>query len=410
VQELLSDMLDKDIIQPSSSPWASPIVLVKKKDGSFRFCVDYRKLNEVTHKDAYPLPRIDDTLNTLAGSQWFSTLDLLSGYWQVEVADKDRPKTAFCTTEGLFEFKVMPFGLCNAPATFQRLMDLVLAGLQWSHCLIYIDDVVILGRSFEEHLQHLQQVFDRLQQAGLKLKPRKCHFLQRKVNYLGHVVSNKGIAPDPAKIEKIASWPIPNSPKEVQQFLGLAGYYRRFIQDFAEVARPLHRLTERNRPFKWSTECQTAFDKLRDCLCSSPILCYPDFSRPFLLDTDASDSGIGAVLSQLDEGRERVVAYASRLLSKPERQYCVTRRELLAVVVFTRHFRPFLLGRQFTLRTDHGSLTWLRNFKEPEGQMARWLEQLQEYDFPLSTGRVGSTLMLTHYQGFPATNAAARLR
>ena len=214
VQELLNDILDKDIIQPSSSPWASPIVLVKK-DSSFRFCVDYRKLNEVTHKDAYPLPRIDDTLNTPAGSQWFSTLGLLSGYWQVKVADKDRPKTAFCTTEGLFEFKVMPFGLCNAPATFQRLMDLVLAGLQWSHCLVYIDDVVILGRNFEEHLQHLQQVFDRLRQAGLKLKPRKCHFLQRKVDYLGHVVSNKGIAPDPAKIEKIASWPVPTSPKDV---------------------------------------------------------------------------------------------------------------------------------------------------------------------------------------------------
>ena len=173
VQELLTDVLDKDVIQPSGSPWASPIVLVRKKDGSFRFCVDYRKLNEVTHKDAYPLPRIDDTLNTLAGSQWFSTLDLLSGYWQVEVAEKDRPKTAFCTTEGLFEFKVMPFGLCNAPATFQRLMDLVLAGLQWSHCLMYIDDVIIIRKNFDEHLLHLQQVFDRLLQAGLKLQPKK---------------------------------------------------------------------------------------------------------------------------------------------------------------------------------------------------------------------------------------------
>ncbi len=219
----------------------------------------------------------------------------------MEVADKDRPKTAFCTTEGLSESKVMLFGLCNTPATFQRLMDLVLAGLQWSHCLVYIDGVVILGRSFEEHLQHLQQVFDTLQQAELKLKPRKYRFLQRKVDYLGHVVSNKGIAPDPAKIEKIASWPTPSIPKEVQQFLGLAGYYRRFIQDFAEVVRLLHHFTERNRPFKWSTEHLTAFDKLRDCLCSSPILCYPDFSRPFLLDTDASDSGIGAVLSQLDD-------------------------------------------------------------------------------------------------------------
>ena len=177
VQELLTDMLKKDVIQPSSSPWASPIMLVRKKDGSFRFCVDYRKLNEVTHKDACPLPRIDDTLSTLAGSRWFSTLDLLSGYWQVEVAEKDQPKTAFCTTEGL--------GLCNAPATFQRLMDLVLAGLQWSHCLVYIDDVIVLGRNFKEHLLHLQQVFDRLRQAGLKLQPKKCRFLQPRVEYLG---------------------------------------------------------------------------------------------------------------------------------------------------------------------------------------------------------------------------------
>ena len=244
----------------------------------------------------------------------------------------------------------MPFGLCNAPATFQRLLDLVLAGLQWSHCLVYIDDVIILGKTFEEQLLHLQQVFDRLRQAGLKLQPKKCHFLWHEVHYLGHIVSKKGIAPDPGKIEKIASWPTPCCVKEVQQFLGIAGYYRCFIRSFAEIARPLHRLTERNRQFKWSTECQVVFDALKRYLCSSNVLSYPDFSRSFTLDTDASDIGISAVLSQLDEeGREHVVAYASRLLSKPERQYCVTRRELLAVVSFTRHFRPFLLVRKFTL-------------------------------------------------------------
>ena len=216
VQELLATMLQNEVIQPSSSPWASPIVLVKKKYGNVRFCVDYRKLNSVTRKDAYPLPRIDDTLTSLAGSSWFSTLDLLSGYWQVEMAKQDRAKTAFCTTEGLFEFKTMPFGLCNAPATSQHLMDLVLAGLQMEHCLVYLDDVIVIGRSFAEHLQNLQAVFQRLRQAGLKLKPRKCTFFQQEVQYLGHIVSREGIATDPGKVQKVEAWPIPSSTREVQ--------------------------------------------------------------------------------------------------------------------------------------------------------------------------------------------------
>ena len=400
VHELLNRMLKDDIIQPSSSPWAAPVVLVKKKNGSLRFCVDYRRLNEVTRKDAYPLPRIDDTIDTLAGSRFFSTLDLLSGYWQVEVAEDDRPKTAFCTTEGLFEFSVMPFGLCNAPATFQRLMDLVLRGLQWSQCLVYIDDVIIPGRSYAEHLTNLRAVLGRLQQAGLKLQPKKCSFLKQRVSYLGHVVSREGVATDPAKIEKVANWPVPTTAKDVQQFLGFAGYYRRFVKDFAQIARPLYHLTERKTAFRWTKECDSAFKELRHCLVTAPILTYPDFSRPFILDTDASDTGIGAVLSQQDhEGKERVIAYASRVLSKPERNYCVTRRELLAVVHFTKHFRPYLLGSKFTLRTDHGSLKWLKNFKEPEGQTARWLERLEEFDYEV-----------VHRKGRKHTNADALSR
>ena len=400
VQDLLEDMLKKNVIKPSTSPWAAPIVLVKKKDGNTRFCVDYRKLNAVTNKDAYPLPRIDATLDTLAGSRWFSTLDLASGYWQVEIEKQDRQKTAFCTTEGLFEFKVMPFGLCNAPATFQRLMDFVLAGLQWSHCLVYIDDVIILGRDFETHLQNLQAVLHRLHESGLKVQPSKCAFLQPRVNYLGHVISREGIAADPNKIEKVASWPTPASTQDVQRFLGFANYYRRFIKDFAEIAKPLHRLTERTNRFCWDDKCQRAFDELRRALTSAPVLAFPDFSRPFVLDTDASDAGIGAVLSQADdEGRERVVAYGSRLLSKPERRYCVTRRELLAVVFFTHQFRSYLIGRQFVLRTDHGSLVWLKNFREPEGQVARWLERLQEFDF-----------QVIHRRGKKHTNADALSR
>ena len=350
VQQLLSEMLEKDVIQQSTSPWSSPIVLVKKKDGTTRFCVDFRKLNTVTRKDAYPLPRIDATLDTLAGSQCFSTLDLLSGYWQVEMAEGDRQKTAFCTTEGLFEFKVMPFGLCNAPATFQRLMDLVLAGLQWSCCLVYIDDVIILGRSFSEHL-------------------RNCGRLQHRSE------------------KSSSSW-------------GFASYYRRFIEGFAQVAKPLHCLTERKRQFQWTEECQAAFEELRHRLTTAPVLAYPDFEKSFILDTDASDVGIGAVLSQVSHnGQENVITYASRLLSKTERRYCVTRRELLAVVAFTKQFRHYLLGKPFLLRTDHGSLTWLKNFKEPEGQLARWLERLEEFDFEI-----------THRQGKRHTNADALSR
>ena len=281
VKKLLNQMLEQEIIEPSSSPWASPVVLVQKKDGSTRFCIDYRKLNRVTRKDAYPLPRIDMTLDTLHGSKWFTTLDLLSGYWQVEMEAADKEKTAFCTTEGLFQFRVMPFGLSNALASFQRLMDLVLTGLQWSQCLVYLDNIIVLGRSFQEHIQNLESVFQRLRESGLKLKPSKCSFFQKKVHYLGHVISRDGVATDPGKTAKVTTWPVPTSRREAQQFLGFASYYRRFIKDFAHLARPLHRLTEKTAPFKWNDECQSSFDRLRECLCSAPVLAYPDFARPF---------------------------------------------------------------------------------------------------------------------------------
>ena len=379
-KKMIDDMLQKDIIQPSSSPWASPIILVPKKDGSLRFCIDYRKLNSVTRKDAYPLPRVDNTLEALSGSKWFSTLDLLCGYWQVEVEEKDRHKTAFCTREGLFEFKVMPFGLCNAPAVFQRLMDLVLFGIQWERCLVYIDDIVIMGKTFERHLQNLKLVLERLRRAGLKLKPSKCSLFQDKAVYLGHVVTRDGIHTDPEKVNAVSKWPVPTSGRDVQQFLGLVGYYRNYIQNFATIAKPLYQLTERGREFDWSKECSISFQELRSRLVAAPILAFPDFSKTFLLDTDACETGIGAVLSQEHDGLERVVAYASRTLSKAERKYCVTRKELLAVVTFMRHFRPYLLGHHFILRTDHSSLQWIYSMKEPEGQLARWLEQIQEFD------------------------------
>eukprot|EP00731_Ephydatia_muelleri_P017388 Em0010g486a len=313
-RKLIEDMLKREIMQPSSSPWASPVVIATKKDGSLRFCVDYRKLNSIT-------------------------------------------------------------------PTFQRLMDLVLSGIQWKSCLVYIDDIVIVGKCFQQHLSNLELVLDRLRQAGLRLKTSKCHLFREEVTFLGHRISRQGISTDPKKVFAVQNWKTPNSIQDVRQFLGLVGYYRKYIPHFAAIARQLHQLTERGREFQWTQECIHAFDELKSRLLSAPILSFPDFEKPFILDTDACQYGIGAVLSEDHDGEEKVVAYGSRTLSKAERKYCVTRKELLAVVTFTKHFRPYLLGRHFTLRTDHSSLQWLYNMKEPEGQLARWLEQLQEYDF-----------------------------
>ena len=379
----IDKMLKKDVIQPSVSPWASAIVMVKKKDGSTRFCVDYRKLNDITVKDAYPLPRIDDSLDQLSGAEWFSCLDLNSGYWQVEVEERDRIKTAFVSRRGLFEFKVMPFGLCNAPATFERLMETVLAGLNWRICLIYLDDIIVIGRTFEDMIKNLDQVLQKLHDAGLKLKPRKCQLFAKQVEFLGHVISNCGIQTDPKKTNVVRDWPQPTKLHDVRSFIGFCSYYRRFIPKFAELAKPLHKLTEKGQKFVWTNECNIAFEKLKSKMVESPILAHPDFSKPFILDTDASDQAIGAVLSQNINGHERVIAYASRTLSRPERRYCVTRKELLALVHFVKYFRHYLYGKSFTVRTDHGSLRWLMQFKNPEGQIARWLEILSSYDMKI---------------------------
>ena len=383
----LKSMLDDGVVQPSSSPWASPVVLVKKKDGSTRFCVDYRRLNDVTRKDAYPLPRIDSTLDALGGAKYFSTIDLASGYWQVEVEPCDQEKTAFATPQGLFEFRVMPFGLTGAPSTFQRLMESVLAGLQWSTCLVYLDDIIIFSTTFEEHLERLREVFSRLRDAGLKVKPQKCQLFRKVVPFLGHVISKEGVATDPSKVDAVAKWPVPLTKTELRSFLGLASYYRRFIKNFAAVASPLHHaLTVGNeKTFVWTTACDRAFSELKKCLVDAPVLSYPRSDEEFILDTDASDFGIGAVLSQIQDGEEKVIAYASRTLSKSERNYSVTKREMLALVFYSQHFRHYLYGRRFIARTDHDALRWLTNFKEPSGQVARWLEKLAEFDFKVQS-------------------------
>ena len=332
VERHVQNMLDSDVIKPSSSPWSSPIIMVPKKDGTFRFCVDFRHLNEVTIKDAFPLPRVDETLESLGGARYFSTLDLASGYWQVELDPESQPKTAFTTRSGHYEFQVMPFGLCNAPATFQRLMEMVLRGLNWDVCLIYLDDIIIFSATFQDHLSRLRQVFDRLRQAGLKFSPKKCHFAQQQVEYLGHIVSKHGIAVDPSKVSKVRDWPTPRSVKEVRTFLGVASYYRRFVPEFARIAGPLNQLTRKGVQFTWSPEAENAFCHLKQHLCQTPIMAYPNFEKTFTLKTDASDTALGAVLCQIDDEIERPVAYASRSLSSSESNYSATEKETLAVV------------------------------------------------------------------------------
>ena len=383
VDREIQRLLDCGIIEASKSPWASPIVPVTKKDGSTRLCIDYRALNNVTIKDSYPLPRIDDSLDALRGSKWFSVLDLSSGYFQVQMEETDKEKTAFTSTKGLFQFNVMAMGLCNGVATFQRLMEYILAGLNWQTCLIYIDDIIVFADSFESHLARLSQVLDRIAEQGLKVSPKKCFLFQRRVSFLGHIVSTEGISADPTKIESVKTWPSPKTITDVRSFMGTCSYYRRFIKDFAAIARPMHKLTEKNCPFNWTEECETAFQKLKITLITAPVLGFPDMSKHFLLDTDASGFGIGAVLSQVTDGKEVVIAYFSKALSKAQRQYCVTRRELLAVILGVKHFHHYLYGTRFIVRTDHGSLTWLLRFKNPEGQMARWLQMLNTYNFEI---------------------------
>ena len=333
--------------------------------------------------DAYPLPRIDTCLDCLSTARFFSTADLQSGYWQLKLDEKDRAKTAFITRYGLYEYTKLPMGLSSAPSTFQRWMELIFRGLQWKKLLIYLDDIIIYCPDIESHLSDLSEVLDLLQKAGLKLKPAKCHLLQSEVLFLGHIVSVNGLLSNPALLENVKNWNPPKDVKQIQQFIGLCNYYRRFIYGFSDLASPITELTKKDVPFRWSEECQNAFDLLKQALCSAPILAYPKNEGTYILDTDASDSGVSGVLSQVQEGCERVICYGSKKLSKTQRNYCVIRRELLAAITFITEYRHYLLGHSFILRTDHGSLRWLFGFKEPQGQLARWLEVLSQYQFKI---------------------------
>ena len=302
-------------IEPSDSPWASPVVLVTKKDGTTRFCVDYRRLNALTTKDAYPLPRIDDSLRLLGNQPWFSTMDLASGYWQVAMSPEPKCKAAFVTNEGLFQFRVMPFGLCNAPATFERLMDHLLCGMRWSRCLVYLDNMISFGGTVTEALGRLEEVLCHLSNFGLQLKAKKYTFMQTEVVFLGHIVGRTGLACDPAKLAAVRNWHAPDKVKGVRQFIGFVGYYRRFRRS----GRAPGSLYTKGSPFVWKDRQQTAFEALKACLVHAPILGFPTEDGRFVLNTDASLFAVGGVLNQLQKDREVVIAYASRSLRLSQR-------------------------------------------------------------------------------------------
>ncbi|XP_026743752.1 uncharacterized protein LOC113505319 [Trichoplusia ni] len=381
-------MIGQNIIKPSLSPWSSPIWIVPKKidasgEKKWRIVIDYRKLNDITIGEIYPIPNIVEILDQLGNSKYFSTLDLASGFHQIKMSPQDACKTAFSVPQGHFEFTRMPFGLKNAPATFQRLMNNVLTGLQGERCFVYLDDIVVYSHDLNSHIQNLTAVFQKLRSFNLKLQPDKCEFLRKEVGYLGHIITENGLKPDPNKVKSVQEFPVPKCPKDIKSFLGLISYYRRFIPEFSKLSKPLSSLLKKNVSFVWTNEQQLAFETLKDKLTSAPVLIYPDFTKSFNLTCDASNYAISAILSQGPVGKDHPVAYASRTLNKCEINYSTTEKELLAIVWGCKTFRPYLFGRKFMIITDHRPLKWLFNHTDPSSKLQRWRLQLQEFEYEI---------------------------
>ena len=400
VKKHLEEMLRVGAIAKSYSPWASAVVLAKRKDGGLRFCLDLRKLNNRTVKDAYTLPRIEETLDSLAGARIFTALDLKAGYWQVELTERAREYTAFTVGPlGFYECVRMPFGLTNAPATFQRLMESCLGDLHLQSVLIYLDDIIVFSTNPHDHLDSLEKVLDKLEENGLKLKPSKCKFFQTTLEYLGHTVTADGIRASRSRINEVLNWRTPRTVTEVRKFLGLASYYRRFIKDFAKIAAPLYaeigtkdgekrgtisKHQGRKMKIQWSPECEEAFNRLKKEITTAPLLAYPDFTKEFVLKIDASFTGLGAVLYQEHDGVMRVVAFGSRGLRKPERTYPAYRLEFLGLKwAVTQRFKEYLYGGKFRIFTDSNPLTYITSTGKTDATTQRWVAELASYDFDL---------------------------
>ena len=374
LREKFDAFMEKDL-------YSAPAMLVPNKNGKLRLVFDYRQLNNQTIKSCWPIPSIEEIFDTLERSAYFTTIDMCWGFYQLPMDIKSQDLTAFRTLFGSFKWLRMPMGLRGSRNTFQSLMECVLMGLTWKITVPYLDDCIIFSRTAEEHLERLRQVFERFRATNLKINPTKCEFFRTRVPFLGHIISKDGLEADPEEVAAVKDFPIPTSPTEVKSFLGLCSYYRRYVKNFADIARPLHKASESKSLFLWTPEAQDAFETLKRKLISTPILALPSMKEPFFLYTDASMTAMGAVLSQVQDGQERAICFASKAFSKAQARYSARKCELLAVVNFTRHFRHYLLGRKFKIFTDHSAFQWLHNFKDPDALTARWLEKLAAFNY-----------------------------
>ena len=381
INEAVEKHVEAGHLTPSNSPWAFPIVPVLKPDKTVRLCVDYRPLNKITRNDPFPTGNLQEVLDNLAGANYFSVIDLAQGYLQVPLAEKDRPKTAFRSPTGFWEWTRMPYGLKGSPATFSRLMHKVPGHIPPSRLALYMDDICIISKTFEEHLVNLQEVFDAINVHGLKIKAKKCLLAMKEVTFLGHKLNRHGVKPAEQKVQAITNWPAPTSVKEVQVFLGAVGWYRKFIKNFSTVARPLTRLLEKEVKFTWGKSEEESFKTLKHALTTAPVLSHPDPNHPFLVTTDASKVGLGGELPQVDsQGHIHPVAYFSRALTKRERSYPTYDREVMAVRDTLKHFRYYLLGARIVLKTDHKPLLKLLEQKDPFGRRATMIRDISEFE------------------------------
>lgn len=382
--EEIDEMLRNGVIERSSSPWSSPILMVRKQDGSYRMCFDGRKLNQVTVKDSYPLPLIDSILSKLGEATYISSLDITKAFWNVPLEESSKVKTAFQVHgKGLFQFKMMPFGLCNSAQTMQRLMDMVLGPELDPYVFCYLDDIIVVSKDLQEHFEILREVCRRLRNSGLSINLEKCQFCRQSLSFLGFVIDQNGLRTDPNKVESILQTPVPTNTTEVRSLIGILTWYRRFIPDFSTISTPITNLIKGGKkgiPIKWTEEAQKAFETLKERLVSAPVLASPKWDEKFYIQTDASDVGLGAVLFQEIAGEEHPICYASRKLSKAEKKYSVTERECLAVLFGVEKFRPYVEATNFTIITDHASLLWLYKLKDPIGRLARWTVRLSQFN------------------------------
>lgn len=405
--EEIDRMLELGVIEESMSAWSSPVTIVSKPGGKSRLCLDARRVNSVTVKDSYPMPIIGSILSRLKDTYYISSIDLKDAFWQVELEESSRDKTAF-TIPGrpLYQFTRMPFGLCNSAQSMNRLMDMVIPSALREYIFVYIDDLLVVSADFDTHIQRLKVVSDCLQRANLTINVKKSKFCMRYIKYLGNIVGNGQIKPDPERIKGIVDFPRPTTVRQIRRFLGMAGWYQRYINNYSSIAAPITDLLKASDKFKWTSEAQESFDALKHSLTTCPVLTHPDFGEHFYIQCDASMTGIGGVLFQLKNGEEHPIAYMSRKLNSAERNYSVTELECLAAVLSVKAFRCYVEGMPFTIITDHSSLKWLMSQKDLSGRLARWSLKLQAFDFCIehrkgSANVVPDTLSRAHIDEIP---------